>query len=77
MKIDTEFDIGDVVYDDLSDKVVTVVGISISLGYVDDTNTKYLGGSACYHIEFDKSHSRKLRYSWEITKMPIINKEGK
>ena len=77
MRIDTEFDIGDKVYDDQLDKVATVVGISISLGYTDNTGAKYLEGCTCYHIEHDRSNIRKERYAWEITKLPVINKEGK
>lgn len=74
MKIDTEFSIGDTVHDDLSEQLHTVIGIELSIGKVDDSGVTWIG-TPSYHIKEIGSGIIRVRYSWELSKLDVINKE--
>lgn len=72
MKIKTEYNIGDKVHDDLTNKVGTVIGLRTTNGIMDNGKITY--NTICYNIEF-VSGCRDLRYAWEIDKVDVINKD--
>lgn len=65
MKIETEFSVGDLVFDDLTGKVVKVIGISFSDGYTngDLVNEKFR--TIGYWI--DSPYLSGGRHPWEIS----------
>ncbi len=76
-QIDDKLSVGDKVMDDLSDKISTIVGITHKNGIVDSSKTTYADAvTITITIDGDKSGQLHLRFAWEVTKIPTINKES-
>lgn len=66
MKIETEFNVGDIVWDDLTGTTTEIIGISFSHGYTEGNLTRYSLFTIGYWVKNDYLDGG--RYPWEISR---------
>ena len=67
MKIETEFDIDEKVWDDLTHKYAKIIGIGFEDGYT--KGNKFRSACACIGYWLDNDYLGGGRHPWEITKI--------
>lgn len=71
MKIETEFSVGDKVWDDLTGKEAEIIGISFSNGYTE--GNKYRCAMETVGYWLDNDYLSGGRHPWEISKLGTKN----
>jgi hypothetical protein len=67
MVFDNFFNLDEIVYDDLTQKQVKIIGINYSLGYVNNKRKDYQVGNIGYWV--DSKYLSGGRHEWELTKI--------
>lgn len=67
MKIETEFDVGEIVWDDLLGKNTKIIGISFSSGYT--LGNRYRNSADTVGYWVDSTYLDGGRHPWELGKV--------
>lgn len=67
MEINNEFNIGERVFDDLTSKAVTIIGITYSEGYINGNLFSYQAKNVGYWV--NDNYLGNGRHPWELSKL--------